>query len=100
MNEENNIKESWTLVAFARQFGKPKKAHLINKDTGEEYPAVMFIDTDGNTTHVSFSSKMPELSAKEIGAQKDKLRVIQLKSSGNYKLCYDNSTWEEIDLGI
>ena len=96
--EENNIINSWTLVAFAKQFGKPKKAHLVNKDTGEEYPAVMFIGEKENT-HVSFSSKMPELSAKEIGEQKDKLKVVQLKS-GKYKLCYEQSTWEDIDLGF
>lgn len=82
----------WPLMEFARKMGQPKRAKLINKDTGEEFAALMFptpqtLD-DGTTrdyTMVAFSSELGELSAKEISARKDELCIVQLES-GNYYL--------------
>lgn len=95
---EKGIKASWSLIAFARTHGKMSIAPLVNHDTGEEFKSCAF--TNGDTiTFVNFSSKLGELTAQEIVAQKDDLQVVQLES-GTYKLCKSGSTWEEVDLGL
>jgi hypothetical protein len=95
---EKGIKASWSLIAFARTHGKMSIAPLVNHDTGEALKSCAFTDGD-NVTFVNFSSKLGELTAKEIVAQKDDLQVVQL-NSGTYKLCKNGSTWEEVDLGL
>lgn len=95
---EKGIKASWSLIAFARTHGKMSIAPLVNHDTGEAFKSCAFTNGD-NVTFVNFSSKLGELTAQEIVAQKDDLQVVQLES-GTYKLCKSGSTWEEVDLGI
>ena len=95
---EKGIVASWGLVAFARTHGKMSIAPLVNHDTGEAFKSCAFTDGD-NVTFVNFSSKLGELTAQEIVAQKDDLQVVQLES-GTYKLCKSGSTWEEVDLGL
>lgn len=51
------IKNSWSLIAFAKQFGKPKLAKCANHDTGEEFKCVAFGEGD-KMTFVSFSPKI------------------------------------------
>ena len=93
------IKNSWSLISFAKSHGKMKVAPFVNKETGEAFKSCAFLNGDGITL-VAFSSKLGELTPKEIAAQKDDLQVVELES-GTYKLCkagYD--TWEDVDLGI
>ena len=94
------IKSSWSLISFAKQHGKMKIASFVSKETGEAFKSCAFVDKERNVTLCAFSSKMGELSAKEIVEQKDNLQVVLL-NSGTYKLCKTGEgTWEEVDLGI
>lgn len=98
--ETKGIKNSWSLVAFAKSHGKMKIAPFVNKGTGEAFKSCAFINADGNVTAmVNFSSKLGELTPQEIVAHKDELQVVQLES-GTYKLCKSGSTWEDVDLGL
>lgn len=94
------IKNSWSLISFARAHGKMKVAPFVNKETGEAFKSCAFVDSDGATTLVAFSSKLGELSPREISAQKDELQVVELES-GTFKLCKQGaSSWEDVDLGL
>lgn len=98
---EKGIKNSWSLIAFARTHGKMKVAPFVNKETGEAFKSCMFIGADGNiTATVNFSSKLGELTPAEIASNKDELQVVQLES-GSYKLCKQgHNSWEDVDLGL
>ena len=94
------IKNSWSLIAFAKEFGpKMQVGEFVNKETGEDFKSCIF--TNGETrTFVAFSSKMGPLSPKEIAAKKNELQVVQLES-GHYSLCKQGeNTWEDVDLGL
>lgn len=94
------IKNSWSLISFAKQFGpKMQVGEFVNKETGEDFKSCIF--TNGETrTFVAFSSKMGVLSPREIAAKKNELQVVQLES-GHYSLCKQGeNTWEEVDLGL
>lgn len=96
----STIKNSWSLIAFAKKFGpKMQVGEFVNKETGEDFKSCIF--TNGETrTFVAFSSKMGVLSPREIAAKKNELQVVQLES-GNYSLCKQGeNTWEEVDLGL
>lgn len=94
------IKNSWSLISFAKTHGRMKVAPFVNKETGECFKSCAFLSSDGDITLVAFSSKLGELTPKEIAAQKDDLQVVQLES-GSYKLCKaGHDTWEDVDLGI
>ena len=99
-NQPSNvgIRNSWSLMSFARMKGKPQRGEFINKTTGEKFASVIFTDNEGNRTFVAFSSKLGELTVPQIVAQKDKLQVVELES-GNYSLCRQGeNTWEDINL--
>lgn len=97
---EKGIKNSWTLIAFAKSHGKMKVAPFVNKETGEAFKSCMFVNSDGEVTAtVNFSSNLGELTPQQIASQKDELQVVQL-NSGTYKLCKAGSTWEDVDLGL
>ena len=96
----STIKNSWSLIAFAKEFGpKMQVGEFVNKETGEDFKSCIF--TNGETrTFVAFSSKMGPLSPREIAAGKNELQVVQLES-GHYSLCKQGeNTWEEVDLGL
>ena len=94
------IKNSWSLISFARTHGRMKVAPFVNKETGECFKSCAFLDSDGEITLVAFSSKLGELTPKQIAAQKDDLQVVQLES-GRFKLCRTgHDTWEDVDLGF
>lgn len=94
------IKNSWSLLSFARAHGRMKVAPFINKETGEAFKSCAFVDSDGATTLVAFSSNLGELTPQQISAQKNNLQVVELES-GTYKLCKQgNTSWEDVDLGI
>ena len=92
------IKNSWSLLAFARMKGKMQVGKFTNTDSGEEFKSCIFTDKEGNRCFVAFSSKMGELTPAEISAQKDKLQVVELES-GNYSLCRQgDNAWEDVAL--
>ena len=94
------IKDSWSLISFARTHGKMKVAPFVNRETGEYFKSCAFLSSEGEVTLVAFSSKLGELTPKQIAAQKDELQVVQLES-GTYKLCKaGHDTWEDVDLGL
>ena len=94
------IKNSWSLISFAKSHGRMKVAPFVNKETGEAFKSCAFLSSDGEVTLVAFSSKLGELTPKQIAAQKDDLQVVQLES-GSYKLCKTgHDTWEDVDLGL
>lgn len=94
------IKNSWSLISFAKSHGRMKVAPFVNKETGEAFKSCAFLSSDGDITLVAFSSKLGELTPAQIATQKDDLQVVQLES-GSYKLCKaGHDTWEDVDLGI
>lgn len=103
------IKNSWSLLDFAKSHGKMKVTNeMTNSQTGEPFKSCAFVAPGGAVTLVGFSSNLdtinpndnPKVISKQISAQKDELRVVQLES-GNYKLCKPGAdSWEDVDLGI
>lgn len=95
---ETTVKQGWTLREFVNINGpKIKLGNFTNKDTKEQYKALM-IGSEGNWTQVSFSSNLGVLTAAEIVASANTLRVVLL-DSGNYKLCTaSENAWEDIVL--
>ena len=94
------IKNSWSLISFAKAHGRMKVAPFVNKETGECFKSCAFLSSDGGITLVAFSSKLGELTPAQIAAQKDDLQVVQLES-GSFKLCRaGKDSWEDVDLGI
>lgn len=94
------IKNSWSLISFAKTHGRMKVAPFVNRETGEYFKSCAFLSSDGEVTLVAFSSKLGELTPKQIAAQKDDLQVVQLES-GTYKLCKAaHDTWKDVDLGL
>lgn len=94
------IKNSWSLISFAKFHGRMKVAPFVNKKTGEEFKSCAFLSSDGEITLVAFSSKLGELTPKQIAEQKNDLQVVQLES-GSFKLCKTgHDTWEDVDLGL
>ena len=97
---EVGIKNSWSLISFAKTHGRMKVAPFVNRETGECFKSCAFISNTDEITLVAFSSKLGELTPAEIAAQKDELQVVQLES-GTYKLCRaGHDTWEDVDLGL
>lgn len=95
------IKNSWSLISFAKAHGKMQVAPFVNKETGEPFQSCVFTHPVDNTrVFVAFSSNLGELTPQEIAQQKDELQVVELES-GNYKLCKQGSNaWADVDLGI
>lgn len=95
------IKNSWSLLAFAKSHGKMQVGDFVNKETGEAFKSCIFTNPEDNSRcFVAFSSKMGELSPREIAEQKDTLQVVELES-GNYSLCKQGANaWEDVELGL
>ena len=94
------IKNSWSLISFAKSHGRMKVAPFVNKETGECFKSCAFIGSAGEITLVAFSSNLGELTPAQIAAQKDDLQVVELVS-GSFKLCKaGKDSWEDVDLGI
>lgn len=94
------IKNSWSLLAFARSHGKMQVGNFTNNETGDKFKSCIFTDNEGSRCFVAFSSKLGELTPSQIAAQKDQLQVVQLES-GNYSLCKQGANaWEDVNLGL
>ena len=95
------IKNSWSLLAFAKTHGRMQVGDFVNKETGEAFKSCIFTNPEDNSRcFVAFSSKMGELTPREIAAEKDSLQVVELES-GNYSLCKQGANaWEDVELGL
>ena len=102
-NEAKNvgIKNSWSLLAFAKAHGKMQVGDFVNKDTGEAFKSCIFTNPENNSRcFVAFSSKMGELTPAQIKAEKDNLQVVELESC-NFSLCHQGiNAWEDVELGL
>lgn len=104
MAQSNKIKNSWSLLSFAREFGpKMQVGEFVNSESGDKFKSCIF--TKGDTrTFVAFSSKLGVLSPKEIAAQKDDLQVVLCETKNGddmYSLCHQGQdSWEDVDLGL
>lgn len=101
-NSQNvGIRNSWSLLDFAKSHGKMKVTDpMTNSQTGETFKSCAFVAPGGAVTFVGFSSNLGELTPKQIAAQKDSLQVVELES-GNFKLCKSGAdSWEDVDLGL
>lgn len=98
VNLNERPKNSWNLLVFAKAHGKMQVGEFANKDTGEVFKACIFTKPDdGTRTFVAFSTKLGELTPKQIAEMKNELQVVQLES-GNYSLCKIDSGWNDVDL--
>lgn len=95
------IKNSWSLLAFAKSHGKMQVGEFVNKESGERFKSCIFTNpTDNSRCFVAFSSKLGELTPRQIAEMKDDLQVAQLES-GHYSLCKQGANaWEDVNLGL
>ena len=96
-----NSLPSWSLVAFARTYGKMQVGTFVNEE-GTPFRSCIFTDADGTKRFVGFSKKLGELSPSEIASRKDELQIV-LTENGKYRLCKKGNpgeAWEDVDLGI
>lgn len=95
------IKNSWSLLAFAKSHGKMQVGEFVNKESGEQFKSCIFTNpTDNSRCFVAFSSKLGELTPRQIAEMKDDLQVVQLESD-HYSLCKQGANaWEDVNLGI
>lgn len=99
------IKNSWSLMSFAKEHGKVKTGNFsaVDAETGDvrNFKSLIFVDPANERTvncFVGFSSKLGELSDSEIVRRKDELQVVELES-GSYKLCAQGeNAWADLDL--
>ena len=96
--ENKGIKNSWSLLAFAKMKGKMQVGNFVNSETGEEFKSCVFTNTEGIRCFVAFSSKLGELTPAEISSRKNELQVVELKS-GNFSLCKQGeNNWQDVEL--
>ena len=95
------IKDSWSLIDFAKSHGKMQVGEFANSDTGEMFKSCIFTNPSDNTrTFVAFSSKLGVLTPKEIAEKKNDLQVVELEG-GHFSLCNaGTNAWQDVDLGI
>ena len=83
----DGVVKSWSLMDFAKQYGKMQVGKFANKATGVVFKSCIFTNpNDGTRVFVAFSTGIGELTPQEIVAMKNELQVVQLES-GNYSLC-------------
>ena len=105
--QNQGISDSWSLRDFRNKMGKMQIGKFAKADeaTGEvkEFVSCVFTDPNNpnqqtNKTFVAFSSKLGNMSAKEIVNNVDNLQVVKLQKSGSYVLCHKGAnTWEDVD---
>lgn len=101
------IKNSWSLLAFAKSHGKMQIGEFTNGQSGDSFKSCIFTDPNDQTKRcfVAFSSKFGRegLTPSEIKSQKDSLQVVELNPDENgnthYVLCNQGANaWEDVDL--
>jgi len=92
----SKIVDSCSLLTFAA--GKRMQVGaFVNKESGDSFKSCIFTDANNNKTFVAFSSKLGELSPREIAAMKHDLQVVTF-DTGGHMLCKSGSTWEDVEL--
>lgn len=100
------IKNSWSLLTFARSHGRMQVGQFTNKETGEPFSSCIFTNpTDQSHCFVAFSSKLGELTPSQIVSRKDELQVAELnpdeKGVTHYVLCEKgDNAWQDVNLSI
>lgn len=97
------IRNSWSLLSFARAHGKMQVGQFTNGKSGDKFSSCIFTDAEGSQCFVAFSSNLGVLTPQQIAAQKDKLRVVELEPDENgvthYSLCRQGeNNWQDVDL--
>lgn len=96
--ELKGIRNSWSLLAFAKMKGKMQVGNFVNSETGEQFKSCIFTNNDGERCFVAFSSKLGELTPAEIVDKKNELQVVELES-GNFSLCKQGeNNWQDVEL--
>ena len=98
---------SWSFVAFAKSFGKPKLAELKNSETGIPFKAVAFCNGDtGVNTVAYFSRNLGEMTAKQVAENYKDLMVYECETN-NGGTCFSigkkseaQNQWETIDIEL
>ena len=90
------VEKTWSLMAFAQEFGQPKLAECVNKETGEVFNTLAF-DKNGAITFCHFGYSTQDMSVSDIIANKDRLKV-GLNSNGKYTLYKQENAWQTINL--
>lgn len=103
-NRKNReVVKVWSLLAFARENsekGKVKIATFKNNETGKEFKAVAFVNSDGNMIYASFSKALGELTSQKLVAMKNELKVVLL-DNGKYVICkLHTSDVEEVNIAL
>ena len=99
-SNNQGIKNSMSLLAFAKKYGRMQVGDFVNRQTGEEFKSCVFTDSNDNRVFVAFSSKLGELTPKQIASQKHDLQVVELES-GSHILCKaGEGNWQDVDLGL
>lgn len=105
-NNSSKIVNSWSLMAFARAKGpKMQVGEFTNKESGDKFKSCIFTDKEGERTFAAFSSKLGELTPRQIVEQKNELQVVELETEGyenhHFALCKQGqNSWEDVDLGL
>lgn len=101
------IKNSWSLISFAKAHGRMQIGSFTNPDTGDTWKSCVFTDPTNpdnktNKTFVAFSRNLGALTPKEIVEQKDSLQVVLCETKeGNdmFALCKaGQNAWEDVEL--
>lgn len=101
MKERNyngvTIEKSWSLLAFAKEFGIPKFAECANKETGELFNCLAFEADNGDITFCHFGYSTEGMTIEDIQKEKKNLKV-GLNTNGKYSLYKQDKAWATIDL--
>lgn len=92
----SKIVDSAALLTFAAG-RRMQVGAFVNEKTGEPFKSCIFTDNAGNRCFVAFSSKLGELSPREIASQKHDLQVVTMES-GSHILCRKGTSWEDVEL--
>ena len=78
INNSERIINSWSLIAFARTFGRDMAVGTCKTSEGVEFPACSFTK-EGKRVLVHFGKSLEGgLTFEEIASKRDELQVVQL----------------------
>ena len=93
----SKIVSSTSLLQFAGG-RRMQVGAFVNKETNESFKSCIFTDGAGNHSFVAFSSKLGELTPREIASRKHELQVVTM-DSGSHILCKQGeNSWEDVEL--
>lgn len=95
--QSSDLEKSWPLVEFAKMHGKMQIGEFLNNKTGKPFKSCVFTDGGGNTTYVSFYSKLGVLTPQQIKDKRDLLKV-GLLNTNKYVLYEEWDGWNDVNL--